>query len=41
MELALERAKAYKACIEVVFAMAQIRELKYLDIQRIKHMMQR
>jgi nucleotide-binding universal stress UspA family protein len=41
LELARERAKSYEASIEVVFAMAQNRELGYLDIQRVEHVIQR
>jgi nucleotide-binding universal stress UspA family protein len=41
LKLAHERAKAYEASIEVVYTMAQNRELEYLDIQRVEHMMQR
>jgi nucleotide-binding universal stress UspA family protein len=41
LRLARERAKVYEASVEVVFSMAQNRDLKYLDIQRVEHMMQR
>ena len=41
LKLAHERAKAYEASIEVVYTMAQNRELEYLDIQRVERMMQR
>ena len=41
LKLARERAKAYDASIEVVFSMAQDHQQKYLDIQRVEHMMQR
>jgi nucleotide-binding universal stress UspA family protein len=41
LELAREWAKAYSASIEVVFVMAQDRELQYPDIQRVEDMMQK
>jgi len=41
LEIARERAKAYEVGIEVVFAMAQNRELGYLDIQRVEHKVQK
>lgn len=41
LKLARERAKAFEASIEVVFTMAQNRELQFLDIQRVERMMQR
>ena len=41
LNLAREWAKAYSASIEVVFAMAQNRELQYPDIQKVEDMMQK
>ena len=40
LKLARERAKAFEASIEVVFAMAQNRELKYEDIQKAEDKLQ-
>ena len=41
LKLAREWARAYSASIEVVFAMAQDRELQYPDIQKVEDMMQK
>lgn len=41
LKLAREWAKAYAAGIEVVFVMAQDRQLQYPDIQRVEDMMQK
>ena len=41
LKLAHARAKECEASIEVVYTMAQNRELEYLDIQRVEQMMQR
>lgn len=41
LKLASERAKAFEESTEVVFAMAQNRELKYPDIQKAEDKLQR
>jgi nucleotide-binding universal stress UspA family protein len=41
LKLARERAKSYEASIEVVFVMAQNRELEYPDIQKIEDKLKR